>query len=233
MAYDGQDNDFAYASIDPTAAKVRLEHTTDKWETTKSIFKKLGYVLGVGIVLYSFWLLWNIYFVIAFFASLPFTFFPARRLVKVPLRWFMQIDVKAPRFNIFGVPKSWRWTGDALPATDNADNTISIVRTFKTSGIHSVQTTMSTGDFDRLEFINDARTLDRVVADKERLTSYVHFLKRNFWNEVIKTIIEMQGTSVQKPISELLRKSSIDLSNPSVGKSPKTSKPDLDVNGDE
>jgi hypothetical protein len=218
MTFDAQDNDFQYAKLDTEETKMKIEHTTDKWETAKTLSKKLSYIIGVVVILYIFWTLWNIYFVVGFFVSLPFTYFPARKLVKVPLRWFFQIDVKQPKFNIFGVPKSWSWSGDALPATDNADNAISIVRTIDTSGFHKVKTSMSTGDFDRLAFINDAKVLDRVVADKERLTAHLHYLKRNFWNAVIGTLMNMQDSSIAKPINELLRKSAIDLDLPTVGK---------------
>jgi len=227
MAYDAQNNDFAYAAIDHDATKIRLEHTTDKWETAKTVTKKLSYVLLIGLILYGFWLAWGVFFIIAFLASLPFTYFPARKLVKIPLRWFFQIDVKQPRFNIFGVPKSWSWSGEALPATDNADNSISIVRTINTEGFHKVRTTMSSGDFDRLEFLNDAKTLDRVVEDKEQLTARLHYMKRNFWNNVISTLTRMQEASIAKPIYELLRKETVDLSFDSVGKSPQT-KPEVE-----
>ena len=227
MTYS-DDLDFQYAAVDPEQAKrMIIEHTTDKWETAKTALSKLGYMLGVGAMIFVFWQIWGIFFWVAFFASLPFTYIVARKLVKIPIRWFMQIDVRQPRFNLFGIPKSWSWSGDSLPATDNADNSISIVRTIKSQPhLRKVTTTMSSGDFDRLEFINDAKTLDRVVEDKERLTAYVHFLKRNFWNEVISKITDLQEAAVIRPINEILRKEMIDLNmTPSVGKSSATETP--------
>ena len=106
MTYS-DDLDFQYAAVDPEQAKrMIIEHTTDKWETAKTALSKLGYMLGVGAMIFVFWQIWGIFFWVAFFASLPFTYIVARKLVKIPIRWFMQIDVRQPRFNLFGIPKS-------------------------------------------------------------------------------------------------------------------------------
>jgi hypothetical protein len=217
--------DYQYVGLDSEdTKKVVIEHTTDKWETAKSLTKKLSYLLAIALVIYVFWLIWGVYYWIAFFASIPFTFLVAKRLVKIPIRWFMQIDVKQPKFNIFGIPKTWSWSGTSLAASDNADNAISLVHKIKmTAHNRKVVTEMSTGDFDRLEFLNDAKTLDRVVEDKEKLTAHLHYLKRNFWNAVISTVMDMQTQSVAKPINELLRKSAINLDLPTVGKRHNTS----------
>ena len=65
-----------------------------------------------------------------------------------------------------------------------------------------------------------------VKEDKERLTAYVHFLKRNFWNEVISKITDMQEAAVIRPINEILRKEMIDLEmTPTVGKRSATETP--------
>jgi len=228
MTYnESSELDYQYARIDNEQAKsLVIKHTSDRWETAKSLLTRLAYVIGLALLVYIFWEIWGIYFWIAFFASLPFTYFVAKKLVRIPIRWFLQIDVKQPKFNIFGIPKSWAWTGDALPATDNADNAISVVRSIDTSVFRTVKTTMSIGDFDRLKFINDAKTLDRVVEDKERLTAHVHYIRRNFWNAVIKTFGDMQEASVAKPIYEILNKGLIDLDmHPSVGKRSATETP--------
>lgn len=216
MSYD--DNEFALASLDREKVKdFTITQTTDKWNTAKSVLQKIFYLLAIGVGLYLCWSFWGIYFPIGFFASMPFTFIFANKLVKVPLRWYMSIDVTNKKLSFFGVPRSWSFRGDTLPLIDNKDNNVYIINTIDLNyPRHRVTTTMKNSDMDRLAFLNDASTLDIVVDKLEEVQLYAYKLERNFYNEVIATMRKLMASVVGESLVDILRQSKAKLENSSV-----------------
>lgn len=216
MSYDG--DDYQYTSLDKDKAKdFVITHTTDKWNTAKSILQKIFYLFLIGGAVYVCWSLWQFYFLIGFFATLPFTFFIANKLVKVPLRWYMIINVAAKKLSFFGVPRTWSFRGDSLALQDNKDNGVFVVSRLNLNHTrHRITTETKHSDFDRLEFLNDAKTLDNVVDKLEETQAYAFNLERNFFNEVLATVRELQQSGVAIPIQEIIARRKVDLQNSSV-----------------
>lgn len=221
-----ESDDFSYVQLDrEETKKLVIEHTTGKWETLKSGIYRVLALIVLALMLYGFWLLWGVYFWLDFFGALPFCWIIARKIVKIPIRWFLQIDTKAMQLNFVGVPRSWSWQGNSIAAKDNADNIINVVNKAKYSRTRrAVKSQMQAGDIDRLEFINDARTLERTIDRLEKLSGHLYYLQKNFFNEVINTVRRLQVESTARPIIELLRKTEIRLEQPSVGKRGQTDK---------
>jgi len=219
MSFDANE-DYSYLATDEeTIRRMVIEHTTGRWETAKSVATKVCYIIVLGIVIYMFWIAWQLYFWLIFFAAIPFNIWIALKVVRVPLRWFLQIDITSPQLNLYGVPKKWSWDGTALTAKDNKDNQLAIVHTINIKpNRRSVKTSMALSDIDRMEWLQDAKVLDRTLDRLENASAHLHYLQRTFYNQLIDTIRRMQLEGVGKPIKDFIQKDRIKLQQVTVNK---------------
>lgn len=205
--------------------KLVVEQTTGKWETAKSITQRIIIIAFLALVTYVLYLMFEWYFWLNVIISLPIAYWIANKIIRVKVRWFLKIDIKTQTIYFYAVPKSYRWNGQALPLKDNADNVLNVVNSIDYSTIKkTVKTTFTLTDYDRIQALYDMAVLDNVLVKMEKLQIDYYTLKRNFWNNVLKKIRQLQVRSVEIPIEKILARPTINISDSTVGKSQETKK---------
>ncbi len=195
----------------PEEKVQKIITVSEFYRDIKFMMRIIAIVCIIVIALYFAYKIWEWYFFVDFFISLPIAFIIARYFVKTYYYHILILDLEKGKLHYYRVSRKYNIEGNYSILESDVDVIIASKINIKKRLQKVVLNANSLYEYDRWRFLIDAKVVDDALKKLEKMTVKYYKLRKLFWNKLLELFRRLREYPVSKSLYSILEAMRIDI----------------------
>jgi len=197
------ENDIGLEEKEQKKIEYVIIRTKEWYRDLKFTIKTIFILVFIGLLIYGFYKVFDIYLIIDFFISLPIALYIANKIIRKNFYHILLFNLKNNKLTYIRLPTKYKLEGKYTIL--NSNKQIIVAEKIEISKIRQKAILKSNSIYleDKIKFLIDSKIVDNVVDTNEKLTIKYYRLRKLFINKLLRLFRVIQEQNLVEAIKML------------------------------